>query len=37
MYINYLDQINRYICSKADAVYEVVCGIPIRLKGEELC
>lgn len=37
MYIKYLGQINRYICSKADVVYEVVCGIPIRLKGEEIC
>ena len=36
-YIKNLAEINKYICLKSDAVYEVVCGIPIRLKGEEIC
>lgn len=36
-YIKNLAEINRYICLKSDVVYEVVCGIPIRLKGEEVC
>ena len=36
-YIKNLAEINKYICLKSDVVYEVVCGIPIRLKGEEVC
>lgn len=36
-YIKNLAEINKYFFSKADGVYEVVCGIPIRLKGEDIC
>ncbi|MCD8036932.1 MAG: bifunctional adenosylcobinamide kinase/adenosylcobinamide-phosphate guanylyltransferase [Clostridiales bacterium] len=34
-YIENLGKINRYLASVSDEVYEVVCGIPIKLKGEE--
>ncbi len=33
-YIENLGRLNRHIASAADTVYEVVCGIPIKLKGE---
>lgn len=35
-YIRALGRINAALAQKADAVYELVCGIPIVLKGELL-
>ena len=35
-YQNYLGEINRKIASLADQVTEVVYGIPVRVKGEQL-
>lgn len=35
-YQNYLGEINRKIASMADTVTEVVYGIPVRLKGDQL-
>ncbi|MDR2658108.1 MAG: bifunctional adenosylcobinamide kinase/adenosylcobinamide-phosphate guanylyltransferase [Oscillospiraceae bacterium] len=32
-YIQLLGRINRALAARADAVYELVCGIPIQLKG----
>ena len=34
-YLAVLAEINRRIAANADFVYEVVCGIPIKWKGEE--
>ena len=36
-YIKNLGLINRYISSKADSVYEIVCGIPVILKEKAKC
>lgn len=36
-YIRNLAEINKYIFKISDTVYEVVCGIPIKIKGEEIC
>ena len=36
-YIKNLAEINKYIFSAADEAYEVVCGIPVKLKGEKKC
>lgn len=33
-YVDALGYINRELSAKADAVYELVCGIPIVIKGE---
>ncbi len=33
-YVDALGYINRELAAKADAVYELVCGIPIVIKGE---
>ena len=35
-YIEVLGKINAALAQKADCVYELVCGIPIVLKGEKL-
>ena len=35
-YIAAVGEINRALCREADAVYELVCGIPILLKGKSL-
>lgn len=35
-YLNCLTRLGRALAAKADAVYEVVCGVPIRWKGEQL-
>lgn len=34
-YLEALGQINQYLATKSDQVYEVVVGIPIMLKGEK--
>lgn len=34
-YIEALGQINQYLATKSDVVYEVVVGIPLMLKGEK--
>lgn len=36
-YIKYLGELNRYISSIADEVYESVYSIPVELKGDGLC
>lgn len=36
-YIKNLAEVNNYIISKADAAFEVVCGIPIVIKGDVKC
>ena len=36
-YIKYLGELNRYIASRADEVYESVYSIPVKLKGDGLC
>ncbi|GFI62579.1 bifunctional adenosylcobalamin biosynthesis protein CobU [Clostridiales bacterium] len=36
-YIKNLGKINRFMAAAADEVYEVVCGIPILIKGEGIC
>lgn len=36
-YIENLAVINRYILEKSDEAYEIVCGIPIKLKGAGEC
>ncbi len=33
-YLDCLARLNRAAAARADAVYEVVCGIPVRWKGE---
>ncbi len=33
VYLSILGQLNQQLAAKADFVYEVVCGIPIRWKG----
>ena len=35
-YVEKIGQINRALCKDADAVFELVCGIPILLKGKPL-
>lgn len=35
-YIQTLGEINAELAKNADVVYEVVCGIPIKLKGEDI-
>ena len=32
-----LSQINRYLMEQADSGFEVVCGIPITIKGDSFC
>ena len=32
-----LSNINRFLMEQSDAGYEVVCGIPLTIKGEETC
>ena len=34
-YLRVLAQVNRMVAKEADAVYEVVCGVPVCHKGEE--
>lgn len=34
-YLDCLARLNRALAARADAVWEVVCGIPVRHKGEE--
>ena len=34
-YLDVLARLNRAVAARADAVYEVVCGIPVAWKGEK--
>ena len=36
-YIDVLGRINRLVAGRADRVTELVCGIPVPVKGELLC
>ena len=33
-YKNVLTAVNSWLAERADAVFEVVCGIPVRIKGD---
>ena len=36
IYLNFLGAINRMLAQRAEQVFEIVCGIPLTIKGEVL-